>query len=85
MLNSSGVLNTFKYSLIGSIIFNVIQFNSNKMNNNDIVLILLTAIELVNLVIRVIKLMPQHDPPKDQQVPRIEDSFDKNILKTMYC
>ena len=55
------------------------------MNNNDIVLMLLTAIELVNLVVRVIKMislrkqlatesMPQHDPP-----------IDKNILKTMYC
>ena len=55
------------------------------MNNNDIVLILLTTIELINLVVRVIKLMPQREQPKDQQVPRIEDSFDKNILKTMYC
>ena len=44
------------------------------MNNNDIVLILLTTIELINLVVRVIKMLPQHDPP-----------IDKNILKTMYC
>ena len=55
------------------------------MNNNDIVLILLTAIEFVNLAIRVIKMLPPREQPKDQQVPRIEDSFDKNILKTMYC
>ena len=44
------------------------------MNNNDIVLMLLTEIEFVNLVIRVIKMLPTHDPP-----------IDKNILRTMYC
>ena len=44
------------------------------MNNIDIVLMLLTVIEFVNLVVRVIKMMPQHDPP-----------IDKNILRTMYC
>ena len=44
------------------------------MNNVDIVLMLLTAIELVNLVIRVIKMLPQREQP-----------IDKNILKTMYC
>ena len=44
------------------------------MNNVDIVLMLLTAIELLNFVVRVIKLMPQREQPKDQ-----------NILKTMYC
>ena len=74
MLNSSGVLNTFKYSLIGSIIFKVIGFNTNKMNNTDIVLILLTTIELLNLVVRMIKIMPPREP-----------AIDKNILRTMYC
>ena len=44
------------------------------MNNIDIVLILLTAIEFVNLIVRVIKLMPPREQP-----------IDKNILKTMYC
>ena len=44
------------------------------MNNTDIVLILLTTIELLNLVVRVIKMMPQREP-----------AIDKNILKTMYC
>ena len=44
------------------------------MNNIDIVLILLTVIELANLTIRVMKLLPQREPP-----------IDKNILRTMYC
>lgn len=44
------------------------------MNNNDIVLMLLTTIEFVNLVIRVIKMLPPREQP-----------IDKNILKTMYC
>ena len=44
------------------------------MNNTDIVLMLLTAIEFVNLIVRVIKLMPPREQP-----------IDKNILKTMYC
>lgn len=44
------------------------------MCRNDIVLILLTAIEFVNLVIRVIKLIPPHEP-----------KIDENILRTMYC
>ena len=43
------------------------------MNGNDIVLILLTAIEFVNLIIRVIKIIP----------PR-ELKIDENILRTMY-
>ena len=44
------------------------------MNNVDIVLMLLTAIELINLVVRVIKKLPTREQP-----------IDKNILKTMYC
>ena len=44
------------------------------MNNNDIVLMLLTAIEFVNLVVRVIKMLPTREQP-----------IDKNILRTMYC
>lgn len=44
------------------------------MCRNDIVLILLTAIEFVNLVIRVIKLIPTCEP-----------KIDENILRTMYC
>ena len=44
------------------------------MNGNDIVLILLTAIEFVNLAIRVIKLIPPSEP-----------KIDEYILRTMYC
>ena len=44
------------------------------MNQNDIVLILLTVIELANLAIRIIKILPPREPP-----------ISKNILKTMYC
>ena len=44
------------------------------MNNTDIVLILLTTIELLNLVVRMIKIMPPREP-----------AIDKNILRTMYC
>ena len=43
------------------------------MCRNDIVLILLTAIEFVNLVIRVIKLIPPNEP-----------KIDEYILRTMY-
>ena len=43
------------------------------MNGNDIVLILLTAIEFVNLAIRVIKLIPPREP-----------KIDEYILRTMY-
>ena len=54
------------------------------MNQNDIVLILLTVIELANLTIRIMKLLPPlllkrsrvSDEPREQPI-------DKNILKTM--
>ena len=64
------------------------------MCRNDIVLILLTAIEFVNLVIRVIKLIPPHEPKIEGLCPAI-DSVEslrlcrtlsyENILRTMYC
>lgn len=65
------------------------------MCRNDIVLILLTAIEFVNLVIRVIKLIPPHEPKIEGLCPAIDsvESLDfsnltlsyENILRTMYC
>lgn len=64
------------------------------MCRNDIVLILLTAIEFVNLVIRVIKLIPPSEPKIEGLCPAI-DSVEslrlcrtlsyENILRTMYC
>ncbi len=62
------------------------------MCRNDIVLILLTAIEFVNLVIRVIKLIPPSETTKlsSASEPKIEGlcpatlSYE-NILRTMYC
>lgn len=44
------------------------------MNLNELLLMLLTTIELANLVIRLIKIIPQKDP-------KIEDY----ILRTMYA
>lgn len=65
------------------------------MCRNDIVLILLTAIEFVNLVIRVIKLIPPSEPKIEGLCPAIDsvESLDfsnltlsyENILRTMYC
>lgn len=64
------------------------------MCRNDIVLILLTAIEFVNLVIRVIKLIPPSEKElsvlSSASEPKIEGlcpatlSYE-NILRTMYC
>lgn len=53
------------------------------MCRNDIVLILLTAIEFVNLVIRVIKLIPPSETTKLSSAS--EPKIDENILRTMYC
>lgn len=53
------------------------------MCRNDIVLILLTAIEFVNLVIRVIKLIPPHEPKIEGLCPATLSY--ENILRTMYC
>ena len=64
------------------------------MCRNDIVLILLTAIEFVNLVIRVIKLIPPSEKElsvlSSASEPKIEGPCPmtllyENILRTMYC
>ena len=55
------------------------------MCRNDIVLILLTAIEFVNLVIRVIKLIPPSEKELSVLSSASEPKIDENILRTMYC